>query len=84
MRTWPARRPSGFAAFVGAPTAVLFSRAGVPAQAAPRGPGGEWPVILHEPSLADLSAERVAAAIDAMLADRESGRCCVMSRADAP
>ena len=62
--------PLHLAAFVGAPTAVLFSRAGVPAQLAPRGPGGEWPVVLQQPDLADLSAERVIAAIDAMLASQ--------------
>ena len=60
--------PLHLAAFVGTPTVVLFSRTGVPAQLAPRGPGGEWPVILHEPNLANLSAERVIAAIDAVLA----------------
>jgi len=60
--------PLHLAAFAGAPTVVLFSRAGVPAQAASRGPRGEWPVVLQEPDLAKLSAERVIAAIDAVLA----------------
>ena len=63
--------PLHLAAFIGAPTAVLFSRAGVPARAAPRGPSGEWPAILHEPDLTDLSVVRVTATIDAMLANRE-------------
>jgi Glycosyltransferase family 9 (heptosyltransferase) len=63
--------PLHLVAFIGTPTAVLFSRAGIPARAAPRGPGGEWPFILHEPDLADLSVVRVTATIDAMLAQRE-------------
>ena len=34
-----------------------------PALTAPRGPGGAWPTVLRVPDLADLPAERVAAAL---------------------
>ncbi len=51
--------PVHLAASVGAPTVVLFSAAGVPGQAAPRGPHGEWATVLQAPDLNDLSVERV-------------------------
>jgi ADP-heptose:LPS heptosyltransferase len=78
--------PLHLAAFVGAPTVVLFSGAGLPAQAAPLGPGGEWPIILQMPNLADLSAERVMAAVDATLASRGpwSRSASAMSPTGAP
>ena len=59
--------PVHLAASVGAPTIVLFSAAGVPAQAASRGPAGEWATVLREARLDALPAERVMAAIDAQL-----------------
>jgi len=60
--------PLHLAASAGAPTLVLFSRAGVPAQAAPRGPSGEWCAILEEADLSTLSAARVIAEVERLLA----------------
>ncbi len=51
--------PVHLAASVGAPTVALFSAAGMPEQAAPRGPNGEWATVLRVPDLSDLSVERV-------------------------
>jgi hypothetical protein len=42
---------------------VLFSFDSDPSLTAPRGPGGEWPVVLRVPVLADLPVARVAAAL---------------------
>jgi len=54
--------PLHLAASVGAPCIVLFSAAGVPEQAAPRGPAGEWPRVLLSPNLADPPVTKVMAA----------------------
>lgn len=59
--------PVHLAASAGAPTIVLFSAAGVPAQAAPRGPDGEWPTVLQAINLHELPAAAVTAAIDGVL-----------------
>jgi ADP-heptose:LPS heptosyltransferase len=66
--------PVHLAASVGAPTIALFSAAGVPEQAAPRGPRGEWVRVLRRPRLADLPVGEVQAAIDATLAGDSSER----------
>ena len=55
--------PVHLAASAGAPTLVLFSAAGVPEQAAPRGPSGEWVSVLQTPDLNDLEVERVMQAV---------------------
>lgn len=55
--------PVHVAASVGALTVVLFSAVGVPGQAAPRGPSGEWAAVLQAPDLNDLTVERVMEAI---------------------
>jgi ADP-heptose:LPS heptosyltransferase len=55
--------PMHIAAAVGAPCVVLFSADSNPAMTAPRGPDGAWPTVLRAPVLADLSVERVAAAL---------------------
>jgi len=55
--------PVHVAASAGAPTVVLFSAAGVPEQAAPRGPGGEWATVLRTPDLNDLGVDRVMQAV---------------------
>ncbi len=55
--------PVHVAASAGAPTLVLFSAAGVPEQAAPRGPNGEWVSVLQTPDLNDLGVERVMQAV---------------------
>ena len=55
--------PVHLAASVGAPTVVLFSAAGAPEQAAPRGPNGEWATVLHVPDLRSLQVEAVMAAV---------------------
>ena len=55
--------PVHIAASAGAPTVVLFSAAGVPEQAAPRGPDGEWATVLRTPDLNDLDVERVVQAV---------------------
>jgi len=59
--------PVHLAALAGAPTIALFSAAGVPAQAAPRGPSGTWATILQKPNLRDLDADRVIASVGALL-----------------
>ncbi len=59
--------PVHLAAAVGAPSVVLFSRAGVPEQAAPRGPAGEPVTILRAADLADLPIATVLAAVTATL-----------------
>ena len=59
--------PVHLAAAVGAPTIVLFSAAGVPEQAAPRGPNGQWTTVIRVPDLNHLAAERVVAAVAAEL-----------------
>ncbi len=59
--------PVHLAAFLGAPTVTLFSTSSIVAQAAPRGPSGQWTTTLQEPLLADLSAQRVAAAVEAVV-----------------
>lgn len=64
--------PVHLAASVGAPTIVLFSAAGVPEQAAPRGPNGEWTTIFHVPDLNDLAPDRVVAAVLAELDRRQA------------
>ena len=56
--------PLHLAAKTGTRTIVLLSSATVPAEAAPRGPSGEWATVVQEPELADLTVERVMAAID--------------------
>jgi ADP-heptose:LPS heptosyltransferase len=55
--------PMHLAAAMGAPCVVLFGRASDPALTAPRGPGGAWPVVLRVENLADLTVDRVAAAL---------------------
>ena len=60
--------PLQLAASVGAPTLVLFSAAGVPEQAAPRGPSGEWATVLRVPDLNALPVAEVMAAVRALLA----------------
>jgi ADP-heptose:LPS heptosyltransferase len=57
--------PMHIAASTGCPCVVLFSADSDPALTAPRGPGGEWPVVLRVPVLADLPVERVAASLPA-------------------
>ncbi len=48
---------------LGCPAVVLFSADSDPALTCPRGPGGTWPIVLRVPDLADLTVERVAAAL---------------------
>jgi ADP-heptose:LPS heptosyltransferase len=55
--------PMHIAAAVGCPSVVLFSADSDPDMTAPRSLDGGWPVILRETDLADLSVERVAAAL---------------------
>lgn len=55
--------PMHLAAAMGAPSLVLFSDASDPALTAPRTPDGGWARVLREKSLADLSLDRVAAAL---------------------
>lgn len=55
--------PTHIAAAAGCPAVVLFSHDSDPAMTAPRGPDGGWPVVLRVPVLADLTVERVAAAL---------------------
>ena len=64
--------PVHLAASMGAPTIVLFSAAGVPEQAAPRGPNGEWTTVIRVPDLNHLPAERVIAAMTAELDQRRA------------
>lgn len=55
--------PTHIAAAAGCPAVVLFSHESDPAMTAPRGPDGGWPTVLRVPVLADLTVERVAAAL---------------------
>ncbi len=55
--------PMHLAAAMGAPSLVLFSAESDPALTAPRTPDGGWATVLREPNLADLTLDRVAAAI---------------------
>lgn len=55
--------PMHIAAAVGCPSVVLFSADSDPALTAPRYPDGGWPVVLRQDDLADLSPDRVAAAL---------------------
>ncbi len=55
--------PMHLIAAIGCPCLVLFSAESDPALTAPRGPGGTWPAVLRVPDLADLTVERVAAAL---------------------
>lgn len=55
--------PMHIAAATGRPCVVLFSGESDPALTAPRGPGGGWSTVLRAPVLADLTVERVAAAL---------------------
>ncbi len=47
------------AAASGCPCVVLFSADSDPALTSPRGPDGEWPVLLRVPDLASLPAGEV-------------------------
>jgi ADP-heptose:LPS heptosyltransferase len=51
--------PMHIAAATGCPCIVLFSADSEPSMTAPRGPSGEWPVVLRESVLADLPLVRV-------------------------
>ena len=55
--------PTHIATAAGCPAVVLFSADSDPAMTAPRGPGGSWPTVIRVPVLAELSVERVAAAL---------------------
>ncbi len=55
--------PMHIAASTGCRCVVLFSGESDPALTAPRGPDGGWPVVIRVPVLAELSVERVAAAL---------------------
>ena len=55
--------PMHIAAASGCHCVVLFSAASDPALTAPRGPDGSWPTVLRAPVLADLTHDRVAAAL---------------------
>ncbi len=55
--------PMHIAASTSCPCIVLFSADSDPSLTAPRGPSGEWPVVLREPVLADLPVARVAEAL---------------------
>ncbi len=55
--------PMHLAAAMGCRSVVLFSSDSDPALTAPRMPDGGWPTVLRVPDLADLPAERVAAAL---------------------
>ena len=55
--------PMHIAASTGCPCIVLFSADSEPSMTAPRGPDGQWPVVLREPVLADLPVARVAEAL---------------------
>ena len=55
--------PMHVAAALGCRTVVLFSADSDPALTAPRGPAGEWPVVLRVPDLRDLPVEKVVAAL---------------------
>ena len=66
--------PVHVAASVGAPTVVVFSRAGVPAQAAPRGPRGEWVTVVQADDLGTLGLDRVLRAVDEALGGGGGGK----------
>jgi ADP-heptose:LPS heptosyltransferase len=51
--------PMHLAAASGCPCVVLFSATSDPALTAPRGPDGEWPMLLRVPDLAALPVEEV-------------------------
>lgn len=55
--------PMHIAAATGRRCVVLFSADSNPSMTAPRGPSGEWPIVLREPVLADLPVARVVAAL---------------------
>ena len=55
--------PMHIAASVGCPSIVLFSADSEPSMTAPRGPLGEWPVVLRADVLADLAVARVVEAL---------------------
>ena len=55
--------PMHIATAMGCPSLVLFSADSEPALTAPRGPNGEWPIVLRADNLAALSVERVAATL---------------------
>ena len=55
--------PTHIAAAAGCPAVVLFSHDSDPTMTAPRGPDGSWPTAIRVPVLADLTVERVAAAL---------------------
>ena len=55
--------PMHLAAVMGAPCLVLFSAESDPALTAPRTLDGGWATVLREPDLADLTLDRVAAAL---------------------
>jgi ADP-heptose:LPS heptosyltransferase len=55
--------PMHVAAAVGCRSVVLFSAESDPCLTAPRGPDGGWPTVLRVDDLADLSVDRVAAAL---------------------
>ena len=55
--------PMHIAAATGCRCVVLFSAASDPALTAPRGPDGAWPTVLRAPVLADLTLDRVVAAL---------------------
>ncbi len=63
--------PLQLAAAMGAPTVALFSAATVLAQAAPRGPHGEWATVLQVDRLEALPEQAVLQALDATLARPE-------------
>jgi ADP-heptose:LPS heptosyltransferase len=55
--------PMHIAASVGCRCIVLFSADSDPSMTAPRGPGGEWPIVLRAPVLADLAVSGVVEAL---------------------
>jgi ADP-heptose:LPS heptosyltransferase len=55
--------PMHIAASVGCRCIVLFSADSDPSMTAPRGPEGDWPIVLREKVLADLAVARVVEAI---------------------
>lgn len=55
--------PMHIAAALGCPALVLFSAESDPALTAPRTPGGGWATVLRVENLADLSIDRVVAAL---------------------
>ncbi len=59
--------PVHVACSVGAPTIALFSPASIRQQAAPRGPNGEWAIVLQGMNLHNLTVARVMQAIAALI-----------------